>query len=90
MSDIPRRLVIAGTARRDLDRVPAKYATAVVELLPSIAANPQRLGKPLRFELEGKWAARRGPYRVIYTIEEEAGTVTVLAVAHRADVYRKH
>lgn len=89
MSDVPRRLVIAGTARRDLDRVPAKYATAVVELLPSIAANPQRLGKPLRFELEGKRAARRGPYRVIYAIDEATHTVRVLAVAHRADAYRQ-
>jgi mRNA interferase RelE/StbE len=33
--------------------------------------------------------ARRGPYRVIYTLEEETRTVRVLAVAHRADVYRQ-
>jgi mRNA interferase RelE/StbE len=83
-----QRLEIAGTARRDIGRLPEKYATAIVELLPNIAANPQRLGKPLRFEWEGKWSARRGPYRVIYAIDEEARTVTVLAVAHRADVYR--
>lgn len=89
MNEGRRRLVVAGTARRDIGRLPEKYATAIVELLPSIAANPQRLGKPLRFELEGRWAARRGPYRVIYAIDEEAGTVTVLTVAHRADVYRR-
>jgi mRNA interferase RelE/StbE len=83
------QLVIAASARRDLNRIPERYAAAVVELLPAIAANPTRLGKPLRFELEGRWAARRGPYRVIYEIEEETHTVTVLAVAHRADVYRR-
>ena len=89
MSEGPRRLIVAGTARRDIGRLPEKYASAVVELLPAIAANPKRVGKALRFELEGHWAARRGPYRVIYTVEEEAHTVTVLAVAHRADVYRR-
>jgi mRNA interferase RelE/StbE len=89
VSESPRRLLVAGTARRDLELVPEKYAAAIVELLPSIAANPHRLGKPLRFEFEGRWAARRGPYRVIYAIDEEARTVTVLAVAHRADVYRR-
>ncbi len=88
MNEGPRGLVVAGTARRDLGRIPEKYAAAVVNLLPNIAANPHRLGKPLRFEWEGKWAARRGPYRVIYTIEKKAHTVTVLAIAHRADVYR--
>lgn len=76
------------TARRQLRRLPERYAAAIVELLPAIAANPKRLGKPLRFELEGRWAARRGPYRVIYALDERTHTVTVLAIAHRADAYR--
>jgi mRNA interferase RelE/StbE len=76
------------TAVRQLERLPERYATAVAELLPAIAANPRRLGKPLRFALEGRRVARRGPYRIIYAIDEGARTVTVLAIAHRADVYR--
>jgi mRNA interferase RelE/StbE len=82
------RLTIAGTARRDLERMPEKFASAVVELLPALAASPKRLGKPLRFELEGRWVARRGPYRIIYRLDEKEHRVEVLAVAHRADVYR--
>lgn len=89
MSEESWRIRVMPTARRQLRRLPERYATAVIELLPAIAANPKRLGKPLRFELEGRWAARRGPYRVIYTLDEQARTVTVLAVAHRADVYRR-
>lgn len=76
------------TARRQMRRLPERYAVAVVELMPAIAANPRRLGNPLRFELEDRWAARRGPYRVIYMLDEKAHTVIVLAVAHRADAYR--
>lgn len=90
MSEEPWRIRVMPTARRQLRRLPERYAAAVVELLPAIAANPKRLGKPLRFELEeGRWSARRGPYRVIYTLDEEARAVTVLAVAHRADAYRR-
>ena len=89
MSERSWRLIVAGTAGRDIERLPEKYATAIAAMLPTLAANPKRLGKPLRFELEGHWTARRGPYRVIYTLDEEARTVTVLAVAHRADVYRR-
>ena len=89
MSEATWGIRVMPTARRQLRRLPERYAAAVVELLPAIAANPKRLGKPLRFELEGRWAARRGPYRVIYTLEEKTRTVIVLAVAHRADVYRR-
>lgn len=88
MSEQPWRLVLARTAGRSIEGLPERYAAAIVELLPAIAANPRRPGRPLKFELEGQWAARRGPYRVIYELNEEARTVTVLAVAHRADVYR--
>lgn len=88
MSDAPWRIRVLPITRRQLRGLPERYATAVVELLPAIAANPKRLGKPLRFELEGRWAARRGPYRVIYALDEKAKAVVVLAVAHRADVYR--
>lgn len=89
MSEEAWRLRLMPTARRQLRRLPERYATAVVELLPAIAANPKRLGKPLRFELTGRWVARRGPYRIVYALDEGARTVTVLAVAHRADVYRQ-
>jgi mRNA interferase RelE/StbE len=89
VSDRPWQLVAASSARRDIRSLPEKYAVAVLELLPVIAGDPKRVGKPLRFEYEGRWSARRGPYRIIYSIDEASRTVTVLAVGHRADVYRK-
>jgi mRNA interferase RelE/StbE len=89
VSDRPWQLVAASSARRDIRSLPEKYAVAVLELLPVIATNPKRAGKPLRFEYEGRWSARRGPYRIIYSIDEPSRTVTILAIGHRADVYRK-
>jgi mRNA interferase RelE/StbE len=89
VSDRPWQLVAASSARRDIQSLPEKYAAAVLELLPVIAANPKRVGTPLRFEHEGSWSARRGPYRIIYSIDEASRTITVLAIGHRADVYRK-
>jgi mRNA interferase RelE/StbE len=89
VSDRPWQLVAASSVRRDIQSLPEKYAAAVLELLPVIAGNPKRVGKPLRFEYEGRWSARRGPYRIIYSIDEASRTVAVLAVGHRADVYRK-
>ena len=89
MNARPWRLEVAGPAARDLERLPEKAAGAAIESFGAIAAEPPRVGKPLRFELEGLWSARRGPYRVIYQIDEDERVVTVVAVAHRADVYRQ-
>jgi mRNA-degrading endonuclease RelE of RelBE toxin-antitoxin system len=68
--------------------LPEKAATAVVETLDAIAANPRRVGKPLKLELAGFFSARRGPYRVIYELDERRRLVSVVAIPHRADVYR--
>jgi mRNA-degrading endonuclease RelE of RelBE toxin-antitoxin system len=78
-----------GPARRALGRLPGKAAAAVIELAYSaLAENPHRVGRPLRWELEGLRSARRGDYRVVYRVDEQAHRVDIVAVEHRADVYR--
>jgi mRNA-degrading endonuclease RelE of RelBE toxin-antitoxin system len=72
-----------------LTRLPEKGALAVVEfMLGPLIENPRRVGHPLRRELEGLWAVRRGPYRIVYEVDESAREVRVLRIDHRADVYR--
>lgn len=77
------------SARRDLDRLPEAVAAAVLEFLyGALAENPHRVGKPLLGKLSGLHSARRGQYRVIYEIDDEVVTVTVIKIAHRGDAYR--
>jgi mRNA interferase RelE/StbE len=57
-------------------------------VLGDLSLAPRRFGKPLRPQLTGTWSARRGPYRIIYTLDEERRIVAVLRIEHRADVYR--
>jgi len=76
-------------ARRALARLPEKAATAAVEFIyGSLAASPQRVGKPLRLGLAGLHSARRGDYRVIYRINDDDRRIDVVAIEHRADAYR--
>lgn len=77
------------SARRDLNRLKEAAAASVFEAIDHIADAPQRMGKPLRLELEGLWSARRGPYRVIYRIDDEKRRVQIVTIDHRADVYRR-
>lgn len=53
-----------------------------------LLAEPRRVGKPLGQELAGAFAARRGEYRIVYEIDDDERTVTVLDVDHRRDIYR--
>jgi len=89
VSKPPWRVVVMAPARREFDRLPISVAAAVLEALDAIAENPRRLGKPLMLEHEGRYAARRGPYRIIYELDEDERLVRVIAIGHRRDVYRR-
>ena len=89
MSDSLWRVGVMAPARREFDRLPISVAAAVLETLDAIAENPERLGKPLMLEHEGRYSARRGPYRIIYELDEDKQLVRVLAIGHRRDVYRR-
>ncbi len=82
-------VIFSPTARRDMASVSERVIPAIVEFVyGDLAAYPRRVGKPLERELAGSYSARRGSYRILYDIDETKGQVSILRVAHRADVYR--
>lgn len=87
MTDRLYRVEFAGTARRSMARLPEKVAAAAIEFcFGALASDPRRVGKPLTRELAGLLVARRGEYRVIYRVDDDA--VYVIRVEHRRDIYR--
>jgi mRNA-degrading endonuclease RelE of RelBE toxin-antitoxin system len=82
-------LVLSAIAKRAVERVlPEAVAAAVVDFLYGpLAADPHRVGRPLRFQLEGYWSARKGQYRVIHSIHDDQVLVRVVRISHRSDVY---
>ena len=84
------RLLVAPAAERTLARLPERVAAAVVEfMIRPLLEERRRVGKPLQRELAGYWSARRGAYRVVYRLDDEARAVRVVRIDHRADVYRQ-
>jgi mRNA interferase RelE/StbE len=82
-------VLLSPAAKRAIERdLPEAVAAAVVDFLfGPLAEDPHRVGKPLRLQLEGYWSARRGQYRVIYSINEDEVLVRVVRISHRADAY---
>ena len=83
------KVEITSPALKGFRRLPDKAAAAIVEFVTGVLAdNPRRLSKPLTNELLGLRTARRGDYRVLFTLDVEAHTLFVHRIEHRADVYK--
>ncbi len=83
------RVELSPSARRALTHtLPEAVATACANfLLEVLAHNPDRVGKPLRDVLVGRYSARRGEFRVIYEIHDDVVVVRVISIRHRRDAY---
>lgn len=85
----PYEVQLAPAAARAIqDKLTEPVAAAIEFITGGLAANPRRVGKPLMRELRGKYAARRGELRFIYSIDDAENLVTVLRIEHRRDAYR--
>ena len=83
------RIELTPAARRDLHRLPTRAAFAVVEYIEGpLAENPHRVGKMLRDDPAKRYTARVGVYRIMYKIDDAVLVISVVRIAHRADVYR--
>jgi mRNA interferase RelE/StbE len=69
--------------------LPPVVAAAAWELITgALPDDPWRVGKPLHDPYEGLHAARRGTYRILYTIDEDKRAIEIRSTRHRADAYR--
>lgn len=85
----PYDVGINAPAARDPQRLPEKIISARVELIfGPLDGNPDRIGKPLRAELEKSHSARRGDYRVVYAIRDVTRRIEIEHIARRSDIYR--
>ncbi len=86
----PYELVVARpAARATAEDLPEAVATAVIDFNTGpLLLEPKRVSRELRNELAGIHSARRGTYRILYRINDDERTVTVIRIDRRRDVYR--
>lgn len=87
----PYEVVFTRSARHALEiTLPESVAAAVFEFVVGpLAANPTRLGRPLREPLAPLYSARRGEYRVLYRIEDARLVIEIVTIEHRRDAYHR-
>ncbi|MEY4590109.1 MAG: hypothetical protein RL497_2185 [Pseudomonadota bacterium] len=72
---------------KDLDSIASGEIKKILACIDTLAVNPRAEGC---IKLSGKeqYRIRRGLYRIIYEIQDDALVVLVIKVGHRASVYR--
>ena len=82
-------LIARPAAKAPSSLLPEKISHAVYEFITGpLLENPRPVGKELGPPLAPAYSARRGDYRVLYFVDDDAHTVKVTAIRHRADAYR--
>ncbi len=82
------RILFTKSAARALHALPAADQGRLARRIDALAANPRPPGARKLAGTEDLYRLRSGVYRVVYTIEDEIITVTVVRIGHRRDVYR--
>ena len=77
-------------AVQDLKSVDKKSAKGLIERVKTyLSQEPISLGKPLKGVFEGLYRYRFGDYRIIYAVNKEEGTLLILRVGKRKEVYNQ-
>ncbi|MGD9037973.1 MAG: type II toxin-antitoxin system RelE/ParE family toxin [Syntrophobacterales bacterium] len=82
------RILIKPSAVKDIEAIPLKKdRRRLVERIRKLEENPRPPGCE-KLSGQDKYRVRQGPYRIVYSIEDQDLVVYVVKVGHRKDVYR--
>ena len=80
-------VVIKRTAAKELEDLPLVDRRRVVARIRALALDPHPRGCE-KLSGEEKYRIRQGGLRVVYEIDDQLSSVTIVKIGHRRDVYR--
>jgi mRNA interferase RelE/StbE len=81
---------VSTSAAKSLAKIEKKARLRIVGVIELLAIDPRPPGvRMLRGGEQGRWRARVGDYRIVYTVGDDRLIVLVLRVAHRREVYER-
>ena len=81
------RVVFKQSVAKDLRPIPNKDVRRILKRIRGLSEDPRPAGAE-KLSADEKYRIRQGNYRILYTIEDDIITVTIVKVGHRRDVYR--
>ena len=80
---------IKKSARRELERLPAKDRRRVATAISGLSGDPRPHGAIKLTDKGGEYRLRCGNYRIVYVVFDRQLVVMVIAVDDRKDVSKK-
>lgn len=81
------RVLIRKPAADELGRIPQKQLRRIVARIHALGEEPRPQGCE-KVSAQERYRIRQGDYRIVYGIDDSAGTVEIVKIGHRGDVYR--
>jgi mRNA interferase RelE/StbE len=81
------KIVFKQSVAKDLRPIPNKDVQRILKAIDQLADDPRPPGSKKLTGAE-KYRLRQGNYRILYTIEDDIVTVTIVKIGHRRDVYQ--
>ena len=75
------------SVQKDFDGIPKKDLRKILSRIKVLQVDPRPQGCE-KFTGEDRYRLRQGRYRILYFVEDDKRTITVVKVGHRKDIYR--
>jgi mRNA interferase RelE/StbE len=80
-------LLIKPSAAKELENLPLADRRRAVSRIRGLATEPRPVGSE-KLSGQEKYRIRQGDYRILYLIDDDGTSVTVVRIAHRSQAYR--
>jgi mRNA interferase RelE/StbE len=81
------KIVFKQSVAKDLRQIPKKDVQRILRRINKLADEPLPAGVE-KLSGDEKFRIRQGSYRILYAIDADVITVTIVKVGHRRNVYR--
>jgi len=81
------KITIKPSAAKALDDIPKKILRQIVSRINALAENPRPIGVE-KLSGENHYRIRQGDYRIVYSIDDVQGSLDIVKIGHRREVYR--
>ena len=75
------------SAEKELRSIPKPFLSKILEKVKSLAQHPRPHGAQMLKGEKRYFRMRQGDYRIIYEVNDDAKTITIIKIGHRKEVY---